>query len=375
MQRTFLTIVLVLGIVISLAAPGFCQPYFQFDWAKFRDHKIEIATFELFFISTDGKLCLGTEGVTDRNLLKKGVAYNLHAFVFDGEKLKELITIPIPFRDITQMCATNDGREVLISGERGTKFVLVDVLRKKVEPLFSYRKGQPGFRTIAIIQNFGGAYYAYGYLYDKTQKRTFKGMVRLNLAKKGTPEMFEPGLDFVKATKALTIPWKSFEFASPDTLFITTHSVKDNKVNPNAFILYHWNGSQAKVIDHGLSLGGLESIDDRVFYAVRRTPAVYSLLIKDFTTKKIWKVYSGEIPFSYLYLSKGDGGRTILTTLFNFDKKNMTVYYGHEAGNFALKVVPGLDKVPFGAIRLSPDGGFYATFSPQGVVVGRVPEK
>jgi hypothetical protein len=251
----------------------------------------------------------------------------------------------------------------------------VDVLKRRAEPVFSYRKGYPGFRTNAVIQRFRGEWYAFGYMYDKSQKRTFRGLVRINMARKNSPEMFEPAMDFAKATKALGIPWRNFEFASPDALFITTHSVKENKVDPNAFILYHWDGAHAKVIDHGLSLGGLESVESRVFYAVRRTPAAYSLLVKDLDSKQIWRVYSGEIPYSYLYLSKGDGGRTILATIFNFDRKNMSVCYGHEAGNFALRVVPGLDKVPFGAIRLSPDGKFYAVFSPAGLVLGRVPEK
>jgi hypothetical protein len=317
----------------------------------------------------------GTDKEYDIRNIKKGFGSRLHIFRAKEGVIENVKTVHLPFPDQPQLYYTPDYKKALLNGKRGTQYILLDLETGKYEWVFRYVKGQPGFRGKGIVQWLDGSFYVFGYAYDKNQKKTFEGLARVDLDKINKPEMFVPVMDFEKVKKLLKLPLSHWTFAGPDLLHVASRGISDKKVREDAFILYHTDGKELKYTDTGWGLAMVAAAGKRFCYAAKRKGGVYEVVVKDLGLKKTWVPYHGALPMHYLYISSSNGGKTILSTDIDLKSEKMTLYYGHEGGDFKLKPVPSLKKVPIGALRMSDNGRWYLFLNKDGLRVGSIPEE
>lgn len=347
------------------------SPFFEFKWADFNKNNIEIGNFVVCAINNEGTCFIGLDKVYDPKLIKKGLCSRLLIFNISGSKLKNLKEVKLPFPDIPQVFVDNLFEKAVVTGKRGTQYGLVDLVTGELKMIFQHEKGKPGFKCNGLLHFFNGNFYAFGYMYDKDQIKTFEGLAKMNLAKSGTAEMFEPILDFAKVKELTKLSWSGFIFGDPETLYISTVGLKEDM----PYYLFSTNAKELAFIDESFEFGVFAAVGKRVFYSAKTGPGTYKAVVKDLKENKTWTVYDGNKPMNYQYISQADGGKTILTCDFSFQKEVETVYYGHEKVDFKLTAIPELTDVPFGTLRISNNGLFYFFMNIDGLKIGRIPKE
>jgi hypothetical protein len=365
---------LLLFTLSALASVSHADRILKFTWHDFKNHRIEIQKFLLVTLNDDGTRILGMDKEEIPQNIRKGFATRLHIFHLKNGALETVRTILLPFPDIPQMAETPDFKTSLLIGKGGTQILLLDLETGKSQWVFKHKAGAPGFKCKSVVKHFEDGFYAYGYTYDKNQKKIFDGLVKIDLAKANTPGMFIPVLDYSKAKTLMKLPRRGMNFGGPDLLYLVSIGISSKQVMTDAYILYAYDGKGLKHLDSGYGFAMIASSGPRFVYGTRRKAGTYEVIVKDVKLNKTWTAYQGPRPLNYYYISRGDAGKTILACDDDMKSGKSTVYYGHEKDGYALKSIPELRNVPFGGIRMSNNGKYYLFMSKEGLFMGTVPE-
>ena len=270
--------------------------------------KINLKAFAIGGLSGDGRVLTGYEKITDVALKAKGFVYKLWIMEFpegcDDKPEKVLISdVMLPITEFQQFWISNDGKTVLITANRGAKFLTVDVPSKRVSVIFDHVKGQSGFRSDpGLIHFYHNAFHILGYFYNEKDQLTTKGMATVDLNQTGSA-IFKLAYD-TKELEGLN-PWY-MDFVSPSSAFIL---IKNKKTRVDT--LYFYENGKKKELDQSNAFVAEAAAANRIVYSLNRNKKTPECLIRDGVTGKTWKLSSGNKTFQYLFISR-DKGDTVL---------------------------------------------------------------
>jgi len=207
---------LILFSLILFSASQFLPAYADIRLNKpfLTSKKINLRRFTMLGLSGDGRIMTAQEKVSDLKLIQKGLVYKFWIIEFKGEDREKVkfSEILLPITEFQQTKISSDGKLVLIAGNKGTKFLLIDVETKKLTVLFEHRKGQPGFKSeVGLISWFTDKFCIWGYFYNNKSEMTSYGMATVDLSKQGVSafSLAQSTIEFEKQYSAWYTEWVS----------------------------------------------------------------------------------------------------------------------------------------------------------------------
>jgi hypothetical protein len=356
---------MILFFMISLALPA--QADVRLTQIKLTSKKINLAKFAIANLSGDGRILTGIEKVDDPRLKQKGMVYRLWLIEFQGDD-REKVTfsdILLPITEFQQMSLSDDGGTALITANRGTKFLKVDIASKKASVIFEHKNDSPGFRSdMGMIYYFKDRFCIWGYFYDKNKVEKERGMTTLDLSKNGC-DMFNLAFNTAKFEKKY-MNSKYTEWVSPSQCFIIGKKPSE-KIN-RTLALY--DAGTLKDLDSARNFKGAAASDGRVVYFVEREKEKYETILKDPAQGKTWKLTAGAKPYSYAFVSRN--GQTVIISMADIKQNKMSYFYAAEKDDFKIKPVNALQGTPLSVLRLAPYGRHYVTFNGSEIYWGKL---
>lgn len=356
---------LVLTLVLLFLRPSLAATISTEDLRK---HGIHPEFFHIDRFSHDRSTLFGIEKATDPVQIHKKGSYVLWLLRLDGkQKLKKVESIPLPIQRWHQITYSDDSRQALLSSDLGANFYVVDIPGKKVRKIAGHTKGEPGFRQAdPILYYVDGFFYAYGYYYDKddvTGDDMF--LARVHPDKSGV-DIFEKTLSMKDVRHALGISTFG-AYLPPDRVIWGCRRQRDALLE-----LKLYDSGKMQLLDSGIGFTGVVTAGNRIFYCAKKPgkKASWDLVVRDLDTNNVWHLGDGKVPFTYPFIS--EDGSTVAATAVDFKNKKMTVYCAMRKRDFKLQTIQTLQNVPFGTFRISPDGAWYAFYSPDGIKLGAV---
>jgi hypothetical protein len=334
---------------------------------KLTSKKINLAKFAIVNLSGDGRILTGIEKVDDPKLKLKGLVYRLWIIEFQGDD-REKVTfsdILLPITEFQQMSLSDDGSVGLITANRGTKFLKLDVPARKVSVIFEHKNDSPGFRSdIGMVYYFKDKFCIWGYFYDKNKVEKERGMTTVDLSKSGI-DIFHLGFNTAKFEKRY-MNSKYTEWVSPSQCFII--GKKPTEKLSRTLALY--DGGTLKELDTAPNFRGAAASNGRVVYFVEREKDKNETILKDPSQGKTWKLASGAKPYSYAFVSRN--GQTVVISMADIRQNKMSYFYGTEKDDFKIKPITAAQGVPLNVLRLAPYGKYYVTFNGSEIYWGKL---
>ena len=209
----------------------------------------------------------------------------------------------------------------------------------------------------------GGTFYTVGYFYDKTGTLTSNAVVSVDIHGNGLFAI-RPVQD-ISALLRRVRHYKMGQWLNAQEAYFAG-PLGNGKYQLNAYI-----DSQKIPLDVGVRYDGIAAGHNRVIYAIRRNATTGGVVICEPLSRKKWKVGEPDKTYNYLYMSLD--GRTALVSFFDLYRETLTTWYAREDDGYKLHGVPGIDAVPPGVIRLSPNGDAVVFFNKDGLRVIRLP--
>lgn len=359
----YLSVFLVLLSLLS-GTPLFAKPLLISN-SKLQAMGINLKKLLLSNLSYDGTLLTARDPITDFKLKKQGFFHKYHLFYFGPEGLQKTDLLLLPIPNAEQSILDEKGEHLLLEANEGADFYSVDLASKKIQKFFSHVPGQSGFRAEPSIHLVDGAFYFEGYFHNAKGHVLQHGVARLDFDPEEKTVKFSEVFNDDQVRSLLPGVATNWMVMPPDKAMYLVRIPGRTDI-----VLMVADGHKIRELDHGVVFGGFDARRNRILYALKRESGEHETLVKDFVENKTWKI-GGNEPYTYVYLSKNS--KTVLLTLMDFAHVLMTTYYGEEKDNFVLKPVPGLEKVPFGTIRLSGDGKHVVFFNKDGLVYTSLP--
>jgi len=318
--------------------------------------KINLKRFTMLGLSGDGTIMTAQEKVSDLKLIQQGLVYKFWIIEFQGddrEKVK-FSEILLPITEFQQTKISSDGKLVLITGNRGTKFLLIDVPTKKMSVIFEHKKGQPGFKSeIGLISWFVDRFCTWGYFYNAKNESTGFGMTTVDLSKSGLSmfSLAQSTVEFEKSYHAWYTEW-----VSPTQCYFI-YKKKGTKKDTICF----FDKGSVKEIDNTPHVVSEASAANRIVYCATRDGNKMETLVKDAVLGKSWVISKDGKPYTYMFIAR-DKGDTVIVSYVDIKKNSMSCFYGKEQEDFKLKPITALQKKPMCMLRLAAYGNVYATF-------------
>lgn len=361
-----------IAVLIVFISILFCRSVYadvRISNAKLNALKINPKKFNIITLSGDGSVLLCYEKVTDLKLKQKGNVFKLWIIEFladDRDKVKysELL---LPLTDFQQCCISYDGNTAIITGNRGAKFLKIDIPKKKVSVIFDHIKGKPGFRShVGIMQYFNNKFYNWGYFYDGKDQVTKKGIALIDLSRKDH-EMFELAYDTTEFEKTYWLS-RFTTWISPNQCFIM-----GNKPDEKETTLAYYNQGEIKVVDRAQTFkgGAAASPGGKILYVADRPNGERETLIQDVFHDRSWSLYSENKPFSYLALSANNGETAILSRV-DIKNNRMSYFYAMERDGYLIKPITAMLNKPISVMRIAPFGKIYTTFDGSNIYWGKL---
>ncbi len=366
--RTRLLIILSLVLfALSLALPA-CADV-RLNKVFLTSKKINLKRFTVLGLSGDGSIMTGQEKVTDLKLIQQGLVYKFWIIEFQGDdrdkvKFSEIL---LPITEFQQTKISSDGKLVLITGNKGTKFLLIDVPTKKLTVLFDHKKGEPGFKSeVGLISWFVDRFCTWGYFYNGKNQLTSTGMTDIDLSKQGL-SMFtlaQSTAEFEKKYPAWYTEWVS----STQCYFI--YKKKGSKKD---YVCFFDKGS-VKEIDQSSHIVSEASAANKIVYCATREGNKLETLVKDAVLGKTWVLTRDNKPYTYMFVAR-DKGDTVIISYVDIKKVSMSCFYAREQEDFKLKPIATLQKKPMCMLRLAAYGNVYVTFDGNEINWGKIEQK
>ncbi|MCQ2736620.1 MAG: hypothetical protein MJ234_05390 [bacterium] len=379
----FLSAVFVLAAAADAATIRITQP-------KLKSLGITISKFGIVNISKDGKIVTGYEKVIDTKLKQKGTVYKLWVFDFSGKTRESVKTseILLPCTAIQNAALSHDGKTCIVTAERGSKFIKVDIPAKKATVLFEHKKGTPGFRCDSgVIQTFpSGKIAASGYFYDKLDQIKAKYIAYIDYTKTGA-DIFKPAFDTTRFEFAIGDVADYVEWVDAGKCFWIGKMKKtgkpelDNCFDENNKVLCYWDKGKATIIDHAPYFIHESAGRDHIIYTKAQTllPRKEGELNKYEGTetyvsdinKKKFKVNPNERMYQYLTMSKD--GTTAIMSDSNLEAATVSYFYGRNVTSYKMRPIKEQTRVQLNQLRLAESGCAYVTWDGFQITWGDLP--
>jgi len=326
---------------------------------------VKFQDFRICLLSKTGDLLVGMEKITDVNLIKQGKVYKIYIFNLDINENK-ILNSKIAYCDFDrfeQVVLSDDGKNLLMIGNTGTKISLLNISTMKVSTIFEHVKGKPGFRCEPIGLYYEGKFYVKGYAYNADQYSEGQYIARVDITKK-EKSLFENTVNIDEVIKDLGGDITTFYLISPYRGYFAI----ENEKKDGEHLVAHHDGKVIK-IDSGLSITDLVGSNNRVIYnVVRKVNTKPETILMDVITKKKWVLgnYVG-----YSSISRDDGKVVIVTNFDSGTKVRMSYYSARDKDGYKTKAITDLQHVVPGHIILSADGKVFAYLS-RDLIIGKL---
>ncbi len=345
--------------------------------AKLISKKINLMKFGIVNISNSGRVVTAYEKISDPKLKQKGTAYKLWIFEFTGKtrddvKISEVL---LPCALLQNAALSPDGKISVITAERGSKFIAVDIAAKKAKVLFEHKKGTPGFRADGgIIQYYDNTHLgAVGYFYDTKDKLLRRAIALIGPSKTGNA-IFSLGFDSTMFETVLGDKAKYLEWCDVGKCFFVS-TVREKNDQTIEILSYLDNGKIKKIARAenfiSMSCGKntvVYSTAKRDVEAIKKGVKDPERTLKDAVTyafdvtkdKAPYKISPDSKTYTYIATAK-DGSAAIISDI-NLRALRVNYFYGKKSDNFIMNPIAGLQKTPLSQLRLAPDGKAYVTW-------------
>lgn len=353
--------------------------------------KISITKFGIMNISKDGNIVTGFEKVADTKLKQKGTVYKLWVFDFSGKTRDSLkvTEVLLPCTALFNAALTQDGKTCIITAERGSKFIKVDIPTKKATVLFEHKKGQKGFRCdTGVIQTYtNGKIGASGYFYDEKDQIQCKAIAYIDHSKTGY-KIFKKAYDTTKFENIIGNNADFVQWVDADKCFFIGRMTKSKnpkvsekyKFTEGNKVLCYYDRGKTTILDEAKYFIHFSSGKDKALYTVSNNileskegePIKYEnpqTYVIDINKNRI-KVNPQEKLYQYLTMSK-DGSTAVITEQ-NLKTTTAFYYYGKESKGFKMLPIDHQEKSSIGQLRLAESGKAYVTFDGFQIIWGEL---
>lgn len=350
--------------------------------AKLNAQKINIAKFGIVNISDNGKVVTAYEKLSDLKLKQKGQVYKLWIFEFttdkrEGVKISEVI---LPCTMLQNAALSPDGKTSIVTAERGSKFIKVDIPTKKATVLFEHKKGIPGFRCDSgIIQYYdSNRVGAVGYFYDEKDRVVNRATALIDPTKKGNA-IFKLGFnstvfEYKVGDKSKYIEW----YDADKCFFVGKFKSKGKSEEQGEWLCHMNNGKIEKLVkaDMFLSLACGKGVI--VYTSAKDNPNKKAGQLKytqpetfvyDLSVGKPVKISPTNDMYGYIATSKD--GRAAIISQYDMRNQKVSYFYGNKANGFKMAPIPELQKTPMSQMRLCYSGSAYVTWDGSQIIWGK----
>ncbi len=374
---------LSLAVLVFLVCCTFAaQAEVRITQAKLSAKKINIIKFGIVNISNDGKVVTAYEKLSDAKQKQKGNVYKLWVFEFKGKTRDDvqISEILLPCSMLQNAALSPDGKTSIVTAERGSKFIKVDIASKKATVLFEHKKGVPGFRCDSgIIQYYDNAHVgASGYFYDEKDKMTKRAVAIINPLKTGNA-IFELGFDSTKFEFVAGDKAKYLEWCDVGKCFFVGRFEK----SPGEWLCYMDNGKVTRLVNAdsfiSLSCGkelvayttAKKNIDKATGKQDQKQPLLDPVTyVRNVNAKEPYKVSPSQKMYTYIATSKD--GSTVVISDIDLKGQRVSYFYGRKEDNYKMKPIPELQKTAISQLRLAPNGKAYVTWDGSQVIWGEL---
>ncbi len=371
----FLAVCLTLGITTSYAAiVRVTQP-------KLTALNISVVRFGIVNISQNGNIVTAYEKVADTKLKQKGTVYKLWVFDFSG-KTRESVKISeilLPCTALQNAALTHDGKTCIVTAERGSKFIKVDIPNKKATVIFEHTPGKQGFRCdTGVIQTYpDGKIGASGYFYDEKAQIKAKYIAYIDPNKTGY-DIFTPAYNTTRFENAIGNNADYVEWVDAGKCFWVGRLKKSGnpeidkkyEFNENNKVLCYWDKGKTTILDEAPYFLHYSAGKDRIIYTVAQkaldrkegelTQYQGVATYVTSTDKKKVKVNPNDRLYQYLTMAKG--GSTAIMSDLNLKTTTVSYFYGKSVNGFKMRPIREQTRVALNQLRLSEDGSAYVTW-------------
>ncbi len=348
---------------------------------KLKALKISILRFGIMNISQNGNIVTAYEKVSDTKMKQKGTVYKLWVFDFSGKtrdsvKISEVL---LPCTALQNAALTHDGKTCLITAERGSKFIKVDIPTKKATVLFEHKKGQEGFRCdTGVIQTYpDGKIGASGYFYDKKDQIICKAIAYVDPTKTGY-SIFQKTFDTTKFENVIGNNADYVEWVDAGKCFWVGKMKKSNdpkiaekyKFKEGNKVLCYYDRGKTTILDEAPYFIHFSAGKDKIIYTVSEkalerkegeftTYANPKTYVIDINKKRV-QVNQNDRLYQYLTMSKN--GSTAIMSDLSLKSTTVSYYYGKAVNNFQMRPIHEQARVSLNQLRLSEYGNAYVTW-------------
>ena len=133
----FLRLVVMVMLAAFMFAAAAEAATVRITQPKLKSLGIAISKFGIVNIFKDGRIVTGYEKVVDTKLKQQGTVYKLWVFDFSSKKREnvKISEILLPCTIIQNAALSHDGKTCIVTAERGSKFIKVDIPSKKATVL------------------------------------------------------------------------------------------------------------------------------------------------------------------------------------------------------------------------------------------------
>lgn len=335
-------------------------------------YAIDFFQFKPALFSTKGDMFIGYEFM-DFESRKKGLVYGLRVFRFKPEGKFTIDTIPLPISFVVSMALTENDQTAIVVGNYGSKILKVNLRTSKVDTIFQFTPGKPGFRTENLVISWAGKVYLSGYFYDKEQYCLNEAIVELRYADPKPENLFYQTTNLTEVHKQIGGQPHIMYIVNGDVVYFAYTKpprklTTEEKKAGNNMYLYCWNKDKLIEIDRGTAVGNFAGTPDRVYYSIIKDRKTRGTYVKKLTDRKVWAIGEKDVPYTYPFISN-DGKLVIFCTVSVLDQR-MNVYFAKEQENF--KTQQMIQETSVGPMKLSGDGKMYLLMTPDEIKVGPV---
>ena len=356
--RKFLLLTLVFSLFFWVYN-GTASAKIKLDNQALSDYGINLSEFRISILSYKGDMLVGIERVEDLELRKEGKIYKLHILKVDvkNQIVRSCNSAYVDLNSLEQLVLSDNGDKLLIMGNKGTRFLMLDTISMKLKDIFSCEKGKPGFRGESIGMYFNDAFYVKGYFYDKDQYSEGDYIAKLDPDKTGLAA-FEKTFNIGDLMLDLGSV-NTFYLLAPDIGFFTVRKLEGE------FLVAYYKGKVIE-LDSGRAITDMAGSPSRVVYSVMRSKTTSETILLDLDTNKTWN-FGRSLPYSFI---AHNNGKTVVLAEANYSDIKMNFSYAREEDSFKIK--PLLENVEPGSFKLSGDGNVFAYLTLKELLIDKI---
>jgi len=349
-------------LIISLfflVNTGSCNAKIILDNRALSDSGINPSEFRLSILSCKGDILVGIERVEDLELRKEGKIYKIHILRVDvkNEIVSSCKSVYLNLNSLEQLILSDDGSDLLIMGNKGTRYLALNTISMEVKDIFTCEKGKAGFRSESIGMYFEGNFYVKGYFYDEDQYSQGDYIAKIDITRTG-PGAFEKTFNIGELMLELG-SINTFYLLSPDIAFFSVRKLEGE------FLVAYYKGEVIE-LDGGRAVTDMAGSPSRVIYSVMRSKTESETILTDLQTGQKWN-FGRSLPYSFI---AHNNGKVVILAEADYSNIKMNFSYAREEEGFKLK--PLLVNVDPGSFKLSGNGLVYAYLTAKELLIDNI---